>query len=43
MKLHIFTPGDFIIRKGEIAREMYVISDGMAEVVRYEIFVYPVP
>uniref|UniRef100_A0A7M5URE0 Cyclic nucleotide-binding domain-containing protein n=3 Tax=Clytia hemisphaerica TaxID=252671 RepID=A0A7M5URE0_9CNID len=33
MKLHIFTPGDFIIRKGEIAREMYVISDGMAEVV----------
>jgi len=34
MKLHIFTPGDFIIRRGEIAREMYVISDGMAEVVR---------
>ncbi|XP_057313112.1 cyclic nucleotide-gated cation channel alpha-3-like isoform X3 [Hydractinia symbiolongicarpus] len=33
MKLHIFTPGDFIVRKGEIAREMYVISDGIAEVV----------
>ncbi|XP_012555740.2 cyclic nucleotide-gated channel beta-3 isoform X2 [Hydra vulgaris] len=33
MKLHIFTPGDLIIRKGEIAREMYVISDGTAEVV----------
>lgn len=33
MKLHIFTPGDFIVRKGEIAREMYVISDGVAEVV----------
>ena len=34
MKLHIFTPGDFIVKKGEIAREMYVISDGIAEVLR---------
>ncbi|XP_048582383.1 cGMP-gated cation channel alpha-1 isoform X2 [Nematostella vectensis] len=33
MKLRIFTPGDFICRKGEVAREMYVIIDGKIEVV----------
>lgn len=33
MKLRIFTPGDYICRKGEVAREMYVIISGKIEVV----------
>ena len=33
MKLHIFTPGDLIIRHGEIAREMYLITHGRIEVI----------
>eukprot|EP00794_Sanderia_malayensis_P013966 gene13966-15423_t len=33
MKLIIFTPGDYICRKGEVAREMYVISNGILEVL----------
>ena len=35
MKALIFTPGDLVIRKGEVAREMFIISDGMLEVIRY--------
>ena len=34
MRLHIFTPGDLIIRHGEIAREMYLIAHGRIEVIR---------
>ena len=34
MKMTIYTPGDYVCRKGEIAREMYVISDGILEVIR---------
>lgn len=33
MKLRIFTPGDLVCRKGEVAREMYVIIDGKIEVI----------
>ncbi|XP_071944936.1 cyclic nucleotide-gated channel rod photoreceptor subunit alpha-like [Antedon mediterranea] len=29
----IFTPGDLICRKGEVAREMFIISDGYLEVM----------
>ncbi|XP_070571997.1 cyclic nucleotide-gated channel alpha-3-like [Ptychodera flava] len=32
MKAFIFTPGDLICRKGEIAREMFIIADGILEV-----------
>ena len=33
MKLRIFTPGDYVCRSGEVAREMYVINNGKIEVV----------
>ncbi|CAF3534244.1 unnamed protein product [Rotaria socialis] len=33
MRAYIFTPGDIICRKGEIAREMFIIADGVLEVV----------
>ncbi|KAF5401928.1 hypothetical protein PHET_04852 [Paragonimus heterotremus] len=33
MRPHIFTPGDYICRKGEIARELFIIADGVLEVV----------
>lgn len=33
MRAYIFTPGDFICRKGEIAREMFIIADGVLEVL----------
>ena len=33
MKAFIFTPGDMVCRKGEVAREMFIISDGMLEVI----------
>ncbi|XP_028400461.1 cyclic nucleotide-gated cation channel alpha-3-like [Dendronephthya gigantea] len=33
MKLTIYTPGDLIIRRGEIAREMYLISDGIVQII----------
>ncbi|XP_054281154.1 uncharacterized protein LOC128998823 [Macrosteles quadrilineatus] len=32
MKAYIFTPGDLICRKGEVAREMFIIADGILEV-----------
>lgn len=34
MRTYIFTPHDYICRNGEIAREMYIISDGILEVIR---------
>lgn len=33
MQLRIFTPGDLVCRKGEVAREMYVIINGKIEVI----------
>ncbi|XP_033180049.1 uncharacterized protein LOC100747068 isoform X5 [Bombus impatiens] len=33
MKAYIFTPGDSICRKGEVAREMFIIADGILEVI----------
>ncbi|XP_039298322.1 uncharacterized protein LOC111055791 isoform X2 [Nilaparvata lugens] len=33
MKAFIFTPGDLICRKGEVAREMFIIADGILEVM----------
>ncbi|XP_059622102.1 uncharacterized protein LOC132265433 isoform X2 [Phlebotomus argentipes] len=33
MKAYIFTPGDMICRKGEVAREMFIIADGILEVL----------
>ena len=38
MRLHIFTPGDLIIRHGEIAREMYLIAHGRIEVIRLDVY-----
>jgi len=35
MRAYIFTPGDMICRKGEIAREMFIIADGVLEVLGY--------
>ena len=35
MRAYIFTPGDLICRKGEVAREMFIIADGLLEVIRY--------
>ena len=35
MRAYIFTPGDLICRKGEVAREMFIIADGILEVIRY--------
>jgi len=34
MRTYIFTPGDLICRKGEVAREMFIIADGLLEVIR---------
>ncbi|XP_022102119.1 cyclic nucleotide-gated cation channel alpha-3-like [Acanthaster planci] len=36
LKMHtcIHTPGDLVCRRGEVAREMFIISDGLLEVVR---------
>lgn len=33
MRAFIFTPGDIICRKGEVAREMFIIADGVLEVI----------
>ncbi|CAF1021621.1 unnamed protein product, partial [Didymodactylos carnosus] len=33
MRAYIFTPGDVICRKGEVAREMFIIADGVLEVL----------
>lgn len=35
MRPLIFTPGDYVCRKGEVAREMYIISDGVLEILGY--------
>ena len=35
MRASIFTPGDMICRRGEVAREMFIIADGILEVIRY--------
>ena len=40
MKAFVFTPGDMICRKGEVAREMFIIADGLLEVTRLEISHY---
>ena len=34
MRASIFTPGDVICRKGEVAREMFIIADGVLEVIK---------
>ncbi|XP_038059876.1 cyclic nucleotide-gated cation channel alpha-3-like [Patiria miniata] len=36
LKMHtcIHTPGDLVCRRGEVAREMFIITDGLLEVVR---------
>jgi CRP-like cAMP-binding protein len=34
MRASIFTPGDMICRRGEVAREMFIIADGILEVIR---------
>lgn len=36
MRAFIFTPGDLICRKGEVAREMFIIADGLLEVIRWD-------
>ena len=33
MQTYIFTPGDMVVRKGEIAREMLIIADGHLDVI----------
>lgn len=33
MQTYIFTPGDMVVRKGEIAREMFIIADGHLDVI----------
>ncbi|XP_061196738.1 cyclic nucleotide-gated channel rod photoreceptor subunit alpha-like [Saccostrea echinata] len=33
MKAYIFTPGDLICRQGEVAREMFIIADGLVEII----------
>ncbi|KAL3309214.1 hypothetical protein Ciccas_012240, partial [Cichlidogyrus casuarinus] len=33
MRPYIFTPGDMICRKGEVAREMFIIADGVLEII----------
>ena len=35
MDVLILTPEDLICRKGEVAREMFIIADGLLEVIRY--------
>jgi len=40
MKAYIFTPGDLICRKGEVAREMFIIADGILEVIRWVSRIY---
>ena len=33
MRAYIFTPGDLICRRGEVAREMFIIADGVVEIL----------
>ncbi|XP_021352261.1 cyclic nucleotide-gated channel rod photoreceptor subunit alpha-like isoform X6 [Mizuhopecten yessoensis] len=33
MRAYIFTPGDLICRRGEVAREMFIIADGLVEII----------
>jgi len=35
MRAYIFTPGDLICRRGEVAREMFIIADGVVEILGY--------
>ena len=35
MRAYIFTPGDLICRRGEVAREMFIIADGVVEIIGY--------
>lgn len=41
MRASIFTPGDMICRKGEVAREMFIIADGILEVIRFFFLSFP--
>jgi len=34
MRTFIYTPDDLVCRKGEVAREMFIIADGLLEVIR---------
>jgi len=36
MQTYIFTPGDLVVRKGEIAREMFIIADGHLDVMSHD-------
>jgi len=38
MKTFIYTPDDLVCRKGEVAREMFIIADGLLEVIRYFLY-----
>lgn len=33
MQTYVYTPGDMIVRKGEIAREMFIVASGYLEVL----------